>query len=383
MLYTPLLPEVAAGAIEPRHAVVPLRMMCSHAELVRGRAVGLDEVARTVAVETELGPIELAYERLVVALGAVPRMLPIPGLVEHRLGFKSLADAIHLRNHVLRNLDLAEADPDNAERYLTFVFVGAGFAGVEALAELTDLVNDALRHYPSLRDSQHRWVLVDAGSKVLAEVPTRLGEYTAAQLRKRGTDIRLETTLQSVEPGAITLSDGTRMETDTLVWTAGVRPNPVLADFGLPLDERGRVLVDSHLRVEGRADVWALGGCARVPNLATPERPDPPTCQHALRQSRRLAKSLRGKSKPYRYRSLGQGATLGKDKGIASAFGLQLKGLLGATITRAYHVHQLPLFSRRIRVVADGWLSMLFRRDIAELRVLEGQDAADLGTRRP
>jgi NADH dehydrogenase len=202
MLYTPLLPEVAAGAIEPRHVVVPLRMMCPEAEVLRGRAVGLDEAKKTVTVEGDLGPVELGYERLVVALGSIPRMLPIPGLAEHSIGFKSLADAIHLRNHVLRNLERAEADPENAERYLTFVFVGAGFAGVEALAELIDLVHDAHRHYPAIRDTPHRWVLVDAGSRILGEVPDRLSEYAAAQLRKRSVDIRLGTTLESVVPTA-------------------------------------------------------------------------------------------------------------------------------------------------------------------------------------
>jgi NADH dehydrogenase len=372
MLYTPLLPEVAAGAIEPRHVVVPLRMMCPEAEIVRGRAVGLDEATKRVSVETDVGPVELGYERLVVALGSIPRMLPIPGLAEHSIGFKSLGDAIYLRNHILRNLERAEADPANAERYLTFVFVGAGYAGVEALAELIDLVSDAHRHYPSVRDTPHRWVLVDAGSRILGEVPDRLSEYAAAQLRKRSVDIRLGTTLESVEPTAVTFSDGTRLETDTLVWTAGVTPNPLLGEFGLPLDGRGRVVVDSHLRVDGRSDVWALGDCARVPNLATPDQPDPPTCQHALRQARRLAKTLRGRSpRPYRYRSLGSGATLGKDKGIAIGFGVRMRGILGATVTRTYHLHQLPLFSRRMRVLTDGMLSKMFRRDMTEMGFTE------------
>jgi NADH dehydrogenase len=372
MLYTPLLPEVAAGAIEPRHVVVPLRMMCPHAEVLRGRAVALDEERKSISVETDVGPVELQYERLVVALGSITRMLPIPGLAEHGIEFKSLPDAIYLRNHILRNLERAEADPDNAERYLTFVFVGAGFAGVEALAELIDLVSDAHRHYPAIRDTPHRWVLVDAGTKVLAEVPDRLGKYAEKQLRKRSVDIRLGTTLERVEPDAVLLSDGTRLETDTLVWTAGVTPNPVLGDFGLPLDERGRVLVDHHFQVDGRTDVWAIGDCARVPNLATPDVFDPPTCQHALRQARRLAKTLRGKApKPYRYKSLGQGATLGKDKGIANAFGMRVRGALGGAITRAYHLHQIPLFSRRIRVLTDGTLSAFFRRDMTEMGLSE------------
>jgi NADH:quinone reductase (non-electrogenic) len=367
MLYTPVLPEVAAGAMEPRHAVVPLRMMCPHAEVIRGRAVALDADARRVTVDTERGPRELSYERLVVALGAVPRMPAIPGLADHGLPFKSLADAMHLRDRVLRQLDHAEVDPANAERHLTFVFVGAGYAAVEALAELHELVRDAIRHYPGLRTAPQRWVLVDGRPKVLAEVPPRLATYTEKLLRGRGVDLRLGTTLASVEPSSVTLSDGTVVQTDTLVWTAGIAAHPLLGELGLPLDERGRVVVDSSLKVEGRDDVWALGDCARVPNAATPEHPDPPTCQHALRQARRLVKTLDGRARPYRYRSLGQGATLGGDKGIASAFSLNVRGLLGATIIRGYHVHQLPLLSRRLRVLTDGMVAKFARRDIAEL----------------
>ena len=376
MLYTPLLPEVAAGAIEPRHAVVPLRMMAPRAEIVRGRAVAVDERAKSVSVETEIGPLELQYERLVLALGAVPRMLPIPGLGEHTLGFKSIDDAIALRSHVLRRLDLAEADPANAGRYLTFVFVGAGYAGVEALAELHEFVGEALHHYPTLRTRPQRWVLVDAGTRILAEVAEKLSAYTAKQLTKRGVDLRLQTTVTSIEPDAATLSDGTRLATDTVVWTAGITANPVLADFGLPLDERGRVIVDSTLAVEGRTDVWALGDCARVPNLATPDQPDPPTCQHALRQSRRLVKTLRGKPTEYRYRSLGGGATLGRDKGIAHVFGVNLRGVMGAAVIRAYHIHQVPTLSRRVRVIVDGVVSKFFRRDIAELGASDLPDPA-------
>jgi NADH dehydrogenase len=350
--------------------------MCPHAEIVRGRAVGLDESSRTVTVAGELGPVELQYERLVLALGAVPRVPPVPGLAEYGMGFKHLRDAIRLRDHVIHQLELAVADRANAERHLTFVFVGAGFAGVEALAELHQLVSDAVRHYPSLQAVPQRWVLVDGGEKVLAEVPRRLSEYTAALLHRRGVDLRLSTTIAKIEADAVTLSDGSRLETETVVWAAGIAPNPVLAQLGVPTDGRGRVKVDSLLQVQRRENVWAIGDCARVPNLATPEQPDPPTCQHALRQARRLSKLLRGATKPYRYRSLGGGATLGRDKGIATVFGVKVRGLLGAAIIRAYHVHQVPLMSRRLRVLANGTLALLFRRDFAELGFVERPRAA-------
>jgi NADH dehydrogenase len=372
MLYTPMLPEVAAGAIEPRHVVVPLRMMCPHAEVILGRAVGLDESTNTVSVETSAGDFDIEYDNVVIAVGAVARILPIPGLAEHGLGFKNLADAIYLRNHLLANLHAAEAAVDgNTDRHLTFVFVGAGYAGVEALAELTDLVRDVLGHYPGLRGKPQRWVLVDAGDRILGEVPAKLGEYAAKHLRKRGVDIRVSTTLDEVEEHGVTLSDGERLETNTLVWTAGVRPHPIVEELGLPLDERGRIRVDSSLRVDGRSNVWALGDCAGVPNEATNQF-DPPTCQHALRQARRLAKNIRGKEKSYGYKMIGQGATLGRDRGIANLFGhFNFRGFTGSMVTRAYHLHQLPLFSRRLRVLADGMLSVFFGRDMADLGQLE------------
>jgi NADH dehydrogenase len=372
MLYTPILPEAASGTLEPRHVVVPLRMMCRHAELVLGRAHSLDAAGRIVEVESEVGAAEIHYERLVLALGAVARTLPIPGLAEHGLGFKSLADAIHLRNHVLRQLELADAalTAKDAKRHLSFVFVGAGYAGVEALAELSDLLRDTSRFYPRLKGTRQRWVLVDAAPKILPDIPARLGDYAARELWKRGVDIRVSTTLEAVEEHAVTLSDGTRLETETLVWTAGVKANPLLAKLGLPLDERGRVVVDSTFRVEGLEGVWALGDCARVPNQATPDRVDPPTCQHALRQARRLAKNLEGNVRPYRYRMLGQVATLGRHKGIADVLGIRLRGFLGWFVTRTYHLYQLPLLTRKLRVVTDWTVSLFFRRDIAELSML-------------
>lgn len=372
MLFTPLLPEAASGTLEPRHVVVPLRQMCPHAELVLGRATAIDFASNSVQVDALDAQVSVRYRELVVALGSISRALPIPGLAEHALGFKNLADAIFLRNHVLQRLEAADAATIEAHRRaeLTFVFVGAGYAGVEALAELSDLVRDALRHYPSLRGEPQRWVLVDAAPKILPEIPSRLGEYAARQLTKRGMEIHVGTTLESVEADAATLSNGDRIPTHTVVWTAGVKANPVLSQFGLPLDERGRVKVDGTLRVEGHEHVWALGDGAAVPNLATPDAVDPPTSQHALRQARRLAKNLSGEPEPYRYRMLGQVATLGRYKGIADVLGLRLTGFLGWFVTRTYHLYQLPLLSRKLRVVTDWTTSLFFRRDIAELSML-------------
>jgi NADH dehydrogenase len=368
MLYTPLLPEAAAGTLEPRHCVVPLRAMCPHAELILGNATAIDAEAQTVAIETDEGPQTVAWRELVVALGAVPRTLPIPGLSEHALSFKTLADAINLRNHVLHQLEAADAALDDAERArrLTFVFVGAGYAGVEALAELSDLAEDALRYYPRLRATPRRWVLVDAAPRILPEIPLPLGDYAAAELRSRQVEIHVDTTLESASAGEAVLGDGTRIPTNTLVWTAGVAPNPLLREWSLPLDEHGRVEVDGLLRVRGHEHVWALGDCARVPNTRS-DRPDPPTCQHALRQARRLARNLSGPPEEYGYRMLGQVATLGRHKGIAEVLGLRLRGFVGWWVTRTYHLYQLPLAQRKLRVVVDWTVSLFFRRDIAEL----------------
>jgi NADH dehydrogenase len=372
MLYTPMLPEAASGTLEPRHVVVPLRMMCPHAELLLGRAAGVDTARQRVQVETEDGLLGVHYRELVVALGAVSRTLPIPGLGEHALGFKTLADAIHLRNHVLRRLEAAAAAPSEGQRRreLTFVFVGAGYAGVEALAELADLVRDAMRYYPTLRETPQHWVLVDAAPRILPEIPHGLGDYAARELERRGVDIRVQTTLDSVEPHAAVLSGGDRILTSTVVWTAGVRANPLNDQLGLPVDERGRVVVSPTLRVDDVPHVWALGDGARIPNAATPGEFDPPTCQHALRQARRLAKNLTGEAKPYRYRMLGQAATLGRYKGIAQVPGARLRGFPGWFVTRTYHLYQLPLLTRKLRVVADWTTALFFRRDIAELGML-------------
>jgi NADH:ubiquinone reductase (H+-translocating) len=370
MLFTPMLPEAASGTLEPRHTVVPLRQMCPHAELVLGRVTSLDEERRTVNIETpDAGTFEIEYEQVVLALGAVPRTFPVPGLAEHGLGFKDLADAILLRNRILRELEAADAAlaPEDTAPHLGFVFVGAGYAGVEALAELSDLVRDALRWYPRLRDIPQRWVLVDAAPKILSEIPMRLGDYAAKELARRGVEIHVSTMLTSYDGAVAELSNGERIPTHTLVWTAGVKASPLLGPFGMPLDDRGRVRVDAFLRVEGRDRVWSLGDCAAVPNERTPGQFDPPTSQHALRQARRLAKNLQGELEPYGYRMLGQVATLGRYKGIADVLGVRVSGFPGWFITRSYHLFQLPLFSRKLRVVVDWTTSLFFRRDIAEL----------------
>ena len=269
MLYTPLLPEAAAGSIEPRHVVVPLRTMCPHAELLMGSAVGLDLERRVVEVDSEAGRFAIEYAELVVALGSVTRMPAVPGLREHALGLKDLTDAIRLRNHVLRQIELADAAPETAARRLTFVFAGAGFAGVEALAELQELAAGALRRHPRLAGVQPRWVLVDRAPRILGQMPA------ASRAPRRGRSPGAASRSpprprwpRSTRPARCS-SDGRRIETATVVWTAGVAANPLAARLGLPVDERGRLRVDETLQVRRRA-----GGLGARRLRRRPERGD-------------------------------------------------------------------------------------------------------------
>jgi NADH:ubiquinone reductase (H+-translocating) len=367
MLYTPLLPEAAAGSIEPRHVTVPLRSMCPNADLLLGEAVSLDPERRVVAVSSEAGSFAVEYEDLVVALGSVTRLPPVPGLREHALSLKDLGDAIRLRNRVLHQIELADADPDSAEQRLTFVFGGAGFAGVETVAELQELAAGALRRHPRLAGLEPRFVLVDAGPRILGQTPEGLARFAARTLDRRGIEIVTGTGISRVDAGGADLSDGTRVDAETVVWTAGVSANPLVAQLGLPVDSRGRLVVDEGLRVRDVDGVWALGDCAAVPNAAYDGALDPPTCQHALRQARRLARNLRGAVKPYRYRTRGQMATLGRRHGIAVLGAVRVRGVLGWAVARGYHLLQLPFTSRRARVLADWTAAALFRRDVAEL----------------
>ncbi|MBW3605545.1 MAG: NAD(P)/FAD-dependent oxidoreductase [Actinobacteria bacterium] len=371
LLFTPMLPEVASGSIEPRHVVIPLRQTCPHVDLVLGEVTAINLGRRIVTVRNEVGELHYRYEQLVIALGAVPRTLPIPGLAEYGVGFKSFYDAVYLRDHVLRELELAdnELTPERTAAHLGFVFVGAGYAGVEALAELHDLVRDALRHYPRLRDVPQRWVLVEAQDRILPAIPSRLGEYASELLARRGIEIHTGTRLDAVHADRVELAGGRQIATHTLVWSAGVAPHPLVARLDLPTDDRGHIRVDVTLRVEGHDNVWALGDIARVTNEATPGRTDPPTSQHAIRQARRLAGNLRATLEgrplqPYRYRALGQVATLGRYRGIAEVLGLRVSGMLGWLITRTYHLYAMPLLTRRIRVLSDWTLSLFFRRDV-------------------
>lgn len=375
LLYTPFLPEAAAGTLEPRHVVTPLRELLKHTRLQLGSMTGLDRQRKVVTIRnTEGDPQEIRYDRLVLAPGSTSRTLPIPGLAEHGAAFKSLADAIWLRNHVIRSLELAEtvSDRRRLDELLTFVFVGGGYAGLEALAELQDFAVDATKMYPAAREHGMRWILVEAGPRVLAEIDSALADYTIRQLRGRGIDIRLGTQLRGVTAHDVELSTGERVATRTLVWTAGVTPNPIVRELGLPVTATGRLEVDSAMQVIGTDDVWAIGDAAAVPNPVDANKPSPPTAQHARRQGiaagRNVAASLgRGTAKPYAYRDRGSFVNLGRYKAVAMTGRLKLRGPLAWWMARTYHVSQIPGLSRKIRAVVDWTVSLPFRRDVAEV----------------
>ena len=267
MLYQPFLPEVASGLIDPRAVVVPLRRVLRRTELVVGEVESIDAPARRASVRLAAGePRELEYDVVIVGAGSWSRTLAIPGLAEHGVGFKDLAEAIWLRNRVLSQLDRAAelADDDAKRAALTFVFVGAGFAGIEALGELEDLARSATETIPTLERSDQRWVMVEAAPRILPELEPDLASYAADRLRERAIDIRTGTRLERIQNGVVQLSDGESFAADTLVWTAGVRASPLAAGSGLPVDERGRIRVDRALRVEGVDGAWAAGDIAAV-----------------------------------------------------------------------------------------------------------------------
>ena len=273
MLYTPLLPGAAAGTLEPRHVVVPLREHLSRTDLLLGHVTGADPDHKRVFVTTAEGhERELDYDQLIITLGAISRTLPIPGLREHAVGFKTLSDAIALRNQIVNTLERAEAVEDEAARraLLTYVFVGAGYAGLEGLAELQDFAADVVDLYPRSRVQGLRFILVEARPRVMYEISEDLAAFAVSELRHRGIEVRTSTTVERISADSVELSDGEVVPCRTVAWTAGVRPAPVVEKLGLPLDDAGRIVADRFCQVQGRADVWAIGDAAAVPDPARP-----------------------------------------------------------------------------------------------------------------
>ncbi len=375
LLFAPVLPEAASGTLEPRHAVIPLREMLKTTEIVTGRVERIDIGARTLRiVDAASNSREVQFEYLVLSPGSVPATMEIPGLYEEAVGFKTLLEAIWLRNRVLSQLEAAEATEDAEERrrLLTFTFVGGGYAGVEALAELESLARAATRRYERTRPQDMRWVLVEATDTLLPGISPRLAKYTERQLRRRGIEVRLSTRLVSCEGGVVRLDDPAvaPYECPTTVWTTGQRSNSLGADTGLPVDERGRVVVDDHLRVRGQDKIYALGDAAAVPHRKG--KLAPPTAQHAMREGvtcgRNLAADLGvGKHRPFRYGNRGLAVTLGNGKGTVELYGVTFTGFLAWWMGRSYHLLMMPGLARRARVVSDWTIALFFPRDTAQI----------------
>ncbi|MEV0262960.1 NAD(P)/FAD-dependent oxidoreductase [Streptomyces sp. NPDC050617] len=390
MTYQPFLPEAAAGSISPRHVVVPLRRTLPKCQVLVGEATAIDHAKRTATVKTlaadeeGAGGVELRYDELVLAPGSVSRTLPIPGLAEFGIGFKTVEEAIGLRNHVLEQLDIASStrDPEVRDAALTFVFVGGGYAGVEALAELEDMARYAARYYHNIDPDDVRFILVEATGRILPEVGPEMGQYAVRELRGRNVDVRLDTRLDSCEGRVAVLSDGSRFPTRTVVWTAGVKPHPVLAATDLPLDGRGRLACTAALQVAGAEHAWAAGDAAAVPDLSAdePGKECAPNAQHAVRQARVLAdnliSSLRDEPvRDYAHKYVGSVASLGLHKGVAHLYGRKLKGYPAWLMHRLYHLSRVPTFNRKARVLAEWSLAGLFKREIVSLGSLENPRA--------
>lgn len=382
MTYQPFLPEAAAGSLEPRHVVVSHRQALRGVDVLNGRVTQVRHAERTVRIAPEVGDeYEITYDHLVVALGSVARTLPIPGLAEQGIGFKTVEEAIALRNHALARLDAAAStwDPAARRRLLTFTFVGAGFAGVEALAEVEDMVRSAVAggRYEGITADDLRFVMIEGSTRILPELGEEMGGYALEQLRARGIEVHLATFLESCVDGHVVTSTGVELDSATIVWTAGVKANPVLSATDLPLDDAGRVRALPTLQVvtadgEVVGGAWTAGDCAAVPDLTHPGTLCSPSAQHAVRQARHLgdnlARHLRGAAAtPYKHKHVGTVASLGLGKGVAQVYGVKVRGWLAWFMHRTYHVAQMPTTNRKVRIVLDWTLSLFFRRELVAL----------------
>jgi NADH:ubiquinone reductase (H+-translocating) len=376
MTYQPFLPEAAAGSIQPRHVVVPLRRVLRGAEVISGAVVAIDHTSKVATVRPLEGPDEeLPYDHVVVAVGSVARTLPIPGLAEWGTGFKNVEEAIQLRNRVIECLDIAESTTDDAirRRNLAFVVVGGGYAGIEALGELEDMSRYATRYYPHVSASDLRWVLVEATGRILPEVGEDMGRYALDELRERGIECFLETRLESCVDGHVVLSNGVEFDAETLVWTAGVKANPVVSSMSFPLDERGRVKGTAELQVDGFSDAWIAGDSGGIPDVTGPPgATTSPSAQHAVRQAKVLGDNivavLRGQQpRVYRHKYIGSVASLGLYKGVAQVYGIKLRGFPAWWAHRTYHVSRVPTLARKAQVLIDWTQALFFKREIVSL----------------
>ncbi|RKT54060.1 NAD(P)/FAD-dependent oxidoreductase [Saccharothrix australiensis] len=369
MLYVPLLPEVAGGTLDPRRVAVPLRPKLPRTRLVQAHATSVDLAARTcTAVDVEGRERVVGWDRIVLTSGSVTRLMSVPGVAEHALGFKSVAEAVFLRDHVLRQLELAEQADDPVERAAraTFVVVGAGYTGTELVAQGRQLTEAARRGRPGLPPV--RWVLVDLAPRVLPGLDERLSGPALRVLRDRGVEVRLKTSVAAVTETCAKLTDGTEIPTRTVVWCVGVRPDPLVSSVDLPT-EKGRLVVGEELHVPDHPHVFAAGDVASVPDAYNQGKPTPMTAQHAERQGRLAARNVAaslgyGEARPYRHRDLGFVVDLGGGQAVADPLHVPLTGLPAKLVAKAYHLLAMP--GNRVRVAADWLTELLAPRQVVQ-----------------
>lgn len=380
MLYVPLLPEVAGGTLDPRRVAVPLRSKLSRTRLVQGHATAVDTDARTcTVVDVEGHSHVLEWDYLVLTVGSVTRLLSIPGVAEHAIGFKSVAEGIFVRDHVLRQLELAEQTDDPAERAAraTFVVVGAGYTGTELVAQGHQLTREALRDRRTLTERDVRWILVDIAPRVLPGLNKRLSGPAERVLRDRGVDVRLGTSVAEITETCVRLEDGSEIPSRTVVWCVGVRPDPLVEALDLP-DRKGRLAVTGHLRVPGPPGVYAAGDVAAVSDAFHPGELCPMTAQHAQRQGRVAALNIaaalgHGKPRLYRHRDLGFVVDLAAGQAVADPLHVPLRGWPAKVITRGYHLLALP--ANRLRVAVEWAVDLVARRQVVQFGFVPPQRA--------
>lgn len=388
MTYQPFLPEVAAGSIEPRHAIVPHRRHLKKTRIVTAKVTGIDHAAKTATITPEVGePWTESYDTLVVTAGAVSRTFPIPGVADEAIGLKTIEEAAAIRDRVTDNFAKAANLPAGPERdrLLTFVVVGGGFAGIEVFGELRSFASALIGQYPQLTIDDVHFHLIEAMGRIMPEVSLKTSQWVIKNLAQRDAEIHLDTQLASAVDGKIELSTGETFESDLIVWTAGVMASPMLRGTDLPLEPRGRVTVQADLRVvdaEGEivADAWGCGDAAAVPDISggspLPDGSCVPNAQHAVRQAKLLAKNLvadiRGENpREYFHKNLGAVAGLGLYIGVFQKGGLAFKGFIAWLMHRGYHGFAMPMWERKARVFGNWIINFLFRRDLVGIPARE------------
>ncbi len=383
-LFTPMLGEVATGSIETRHIINPIRQLCRRVRFEEREVLSIDPKRKVVKVRQEATGVgeEVPYDKLVIALGSSTNFFNIPGLKEAAITMKSLGDAIYVRNHVISLFEQAdtEKDPQLQTPLVTFVIAGGGFAGVELAGELNDFAHYLSKYYPYVNSSLIRVILAEAGPRLLSEVGKEMAAFALQTLKEKGMEVRLSARVKEARPGRVIFEKGEEILTRTLIWTAGVIPQPVASDLPFQKDKRGRIFVNEFLQSVDDPDIWVVGDCSSLTDSRTGQ-PYPPTAQHALRQGKRAAQNILAeltgkKKKPFHYNMLGQMAMLGRRSGVAIVLGFRVKGFWAWWLWRTYYLFRLPRLAKKLRVMLDWTIDLFFERDIAQLKPFHHRPAA-------